>query len=1286
MSRTSPKQRSPRAFSASTIALRRARVPQIRYPADLPVVERRDDLLAALRDHQVVVVAGETGSGKTTQLPKLCLELGRGIEGMIGHTQPRRIAARAVAERLAEELGADLTARDGVVGYKVRFTEHGGRDPLIKVMTDGILLAEIQGDPLLKRYDTLIIDEAHERSLTIDFLIGYLRQLLPRRPDLKVVITSATIDPQRFADHFATPERPVPVVEVSGRTYPVEVRYRPLDEAEESDQISAIADSVDELSREPIGDILVFLSGEREIRDTADALKQKVEQTPRLRGTEIVPLYGRLSAAEQHRVFEQHKARRIVLATNVAETSLTVPGIRYVIDPGTARISRYSNRLKVQRLPIEPISQASADQRKGRCGRVADGICIRLYDEDDFEARPRFTDPEIQRTNLASVMLRMASLGLGDVEAFGFLDAPDPRAVKDGVALLTELGAITTPSAGRRGLSLTDVGRQLARLPLDPRWARMVVAADAAGVLADMLVVAAALSIQDPRETPGEKGSAERQKAQRNHARFADESSDFVTLLNLWDHIKEQQKRLSSSAFRRMCRDENLHYLRVREWQDLVTQLRDIAKDMGLAPGPRRDRDAAAIEALHRSLLTGLLSHVGLRTEDRKDHLGARGSRFAVSPGSALFAKPPTWVMAGELVETTRLWGQHCARIDPAWIEPIAEHLVVRTHSEPRWSKSRGSAIATERVTLYGIPIVTERTVTLGRIDPDTARDLFIRHALVLGEWRIPARSPLFEFWRRNAVLMDELTGLEEKARRRDLVIDEESLVDLYAQRLPPSIVSQQHFERWWRNKRKTQPDRLTLTADDLLHRDVNSVGITVDAFPTVWSSGQVEGDLAYVFDPAADDDGVTATIPLSALTTLSQDDLAELVPAHRAELVAALIRALPKPLRRLLVPAPDVAAAVLPELLPEERLEVGLARALSRRAGVTVTADDFDLDKVPAHLRPTFKVVDGDGAEVARGKDLDALKASLAPALQATLSTAASHLELDDVTEFPAEGIPRRFEALHQGRPLVGYPALVATGGAVHLRVLESQHAQTIAHALGVRTLLQQSLTSPVKRLVATLDNRTKIALGSGPEDSVPAMLDEVVAVAIDDLVRQAGGPPWTAADFDAVRDHVRAHLYATTEGAIVSVARTLESASEVSRSIAAIKPSKPLDPVVADLKLQLDDLIHPGFVLDTGWPRLSELPRYLGAMLQRLERVGGRLDRDLADMLMVQQLQDDWLNLAERTSLASPPPGPLTDIRWQLEELRVSVFASTLKAKGPVSEKRVLAALAGAADSSPH
>lgn len=1285
MSRTSSKKRSQRALSPAAVAQRRARLPRIHYPAELPVVERREDLLNALREHQVVVVAGETGSGKTTQLPKLCLELGRGINGMIGHTQPRRIAARAVAERLADELDTDLASADGIVGYKVRFTEHGGRDPLIKVMTDGIVLAEINSDPLLRRYDTLILDEAHERSLTIDFLIGYLRQLLPRRPDLKIVITSATIDPQRFADHFATPDRPVPVIEVSGRTFPVEVRYRPpSDDADsDDDQVSAIAGAVDELSREPAGDILVFLSGEREIRDTADALAQKVAQTPRLRGTEIVPLYGRLSAAEQHRVFEPHKFRRIVLATNVAETSLTVPGIRYVIDPGTARISRYSNRLKVQRLPIEPISQASADQRKGRCGRVADGICIRLYAEDDYQARPRFTDPEIQRTNLASVMLRMASLGLGSVEAFGFLDPPDPRAVKDGIALLTELGAIAESGSARGDVVLTDIGRQLARLPLDPRWARMVIAADQAGILPDMLVVAAALSIQDPRESPGERGSAERLKAQRLHARFADESSDFVTLLNLWSHIKERQRLLSSSAFRRMCRDENLHYLRIREWQDLVTQLRDITKDMGLTPGQRKPRDAARIEALHRSLLTGLLSHVGLRTEDRKDHLGARGSRFAVSPGSALFAKPPTWVMAGELVETTRLWGQHCARIDPAWIEPAAEHLVVRAHSEPRWSKSRGSAIATERVTLYGIPIVTDRTVSLGSIDPDTARDLFIRHALVLGEWRIPARSPLFDFWRRNAQLLDDLSGLEDKTRRRDLIVDDETLVDLYAQRLPPSIVSQQHFERWWRTKRKTQPDRLTLTEGDLLHRGVDGADATADAFPMVWSSGEVVGDLTYVFDPEAADDGVTATIPLAALTTVSADDVAELVPAHRVDLVTALIRSLPKQLRRHLVPAPDVAAAVLPDLQPGSRLEVSLAQALSRQAALNVTPDDFDLDKVPGHLRPTFKIVDDDGRELARGKDLDALKADVAPALQATLSSAARHLEDDDLTEFPVAGVPRRFESSHEGRTLAGFPALVASAGAVRLQVLEAQAAQAAAHPVGVRSLLQRGLTSPVKPIVASLDNRTKIALGSGPDDSVPAMLEQVVAVAIDHLVRQGGGAPWTAAEFSAVRDHVRVHLYATAESAAIAVARSLEAASGVSRRIAAIKPSPALEPMISDVSQQLTELIHPGFVLDTGWPRLAELPRYLSAIEQRIDRVGARLDRDRADMLMVQQLQADWLKQAAAVTLASPPLGELAQIRWQLEELRVSVFAATLKAKGSVSEKRIMGALASAANS---
>ena len=898
----------------SRLQSRRAAVPEITYP-DLPVSARRDDLLAAIRDHQVVVVAGETGSGKTTQLPKICLELGRGVRGAIGHTQPRRIAARAVAERIAEELAVPL---GGAVGYTVRFADQTSDSTLVKVMTDGVLLAELQRDRMLSGYDTIIVDEAHERSLNIDFILGYLKQLLPRRPDLKVIITSATIDPGRFSRHFGD----APVIEVSGRTYPVEIRYRPpAEEDGDKDLTEAIGEAVEELVTETDGDLLVFLSGEREIRDTADALTRM--QLPR---TEIVPLYARLSAAEQHKVFARHTGRRIVLATNVAETSLTVPGIRCVIDAGTARISRYSHRTKVQRLPIEPISQASANQRSGRCGRVADGICIRLYAEEDYLGRPEFTDPEILRTNLASVILQMTALDLGDVAAFPFVDPPEARNIRDGVQLLEELGALAEQDGARR---LTDIGRTLAELPLDPRLARMVLEADRNGVLHEVLVMAAAVSIQDPRERPVD---AEAQAAQ-SHARFADPESDFLAYLNLWNHLREQQDALSSSAFRRMCKAEYLHYLRVREWQDLYSQLAGVVRGLKFTLADDRkaehpELDQARRDRIHQSLLSGLLSNLGVkdverdkgrgekgRTEKGKerserggDFIGARGARFAVFPGSALFRKPPRWVMAGELVETSRLWARICARIEPQWIEAAAGHLLVRTYSEPTWDADRGAVMAVERVSLYGIPIVAGRRVTYSAVDPELCRELFIRHALVEGEW-----STTHTFFAANRALLADVEDLEHRARRRDLVVDDETLYAFYDSRIPAEAVSARHFDAWWKQARRTEPERLTFDRQMLLTE--RAAEVTEDDYPDHWTAGDLRLPLSYQFEPGADADGVTVHVPVGVLNRLAADGFDWQVPGLRLDLVTALIRSLPKHLRRNFVPAPDHARAVLPRL-----------------------------------------------------------------------------------------------------------------------------------------------------------------------------------------------------------------------------------------------------------------------------------------------------------------------------------------------------------------------------------
>ncbi len=872
--------------------------PSSTTPDTLPVSQRRDDIAKAISENQVVIVAGETGSGKTTQIPKICLELGRGVRGLIGHTQPRRLAARTVAERIAEELRGELGE---TVGYTVRFTDQVSDGTLVKLMTDGILLAEIQRDRMLRRYDTLIIDEAHERSLNIDFILGYLRQLLPRRPDLKVIITSATIDPERFAQHFATDGVPAPIVEVSGRTFPVEMRYRPLtvevgDQTFDRDPVDAVCEAVEELSGEGDGDILVFLSGEREIRDTADALRDR-----RLRGTEIVPLYARLSAAEQHKVFTPHTGRRVVLSTNVAETSLTVPGIRYVVDPGTARISRYSVRTKVQRLPIEPISQASARQRSGRCGRVAEGICIRLYSEEDFEARPAFTEPEILRTNLASVILQMTRSASATSPRSRSSSRPTRRAVRDGIGLLEELGAIERKAQDEQPV-LTAVGRELAQIPVDPRMARMLVEAHRNGCLSEVLVIVSALSIQDVRERPAEF----QQAADEKHARFTVENSDFLAFLELWKYLREQRNELSSNQFRKMCRNEFLHWLRIREWQDLHGQLRQITRGLGWDTTDTPAGEAA----IHQSLLAGLLSHIGLREGDKRDFLGARGSRFAVFPGSSLFKKPPRWVMAAELVETSRLWARMSARIEPEWAEKLAPHLVKRTYSEPHWSSKRGAAMAYERVTLYGIPLVARRAVTYSTIDPETSRDLFIRHALVQGEWQTQHK-----FFHANRALLEDVEELEHRARRRDILVDDDTLYDFYDQRVGPEAVSARHFDSWWKVARRKNPDLLTFTQATVVNAE--SAAVLGGEYPDAWRQGDMQFPLTYQFEPGNEDDGVTARIPIALLAGLRPVGFDWLVPGMRVELVTALIKTLPKTLRRQVVPAPDFAAAALAAVKP---------------------------------------------------------------------------------------------------------------------------------------------------------------------------------------------------------------------------------------------------------------------------------------------------------------------------------------------------------------------------------
>ncbi|SDR31009.1 ATP-dependent RNA helicase HrpA [Thermostaphylospora chromogena] len=1228
------------------LAARRAAVPEITYPEQLPVSARKDDILAAIRDHQVVIVAGETGSGKTTQLPKICLELGRGVRGLIGHTQPRRIAARTVAERIAEELG---TEPGHTVGYKVRFTDRVGDHTLVKVMTDGILLAELQGDRALEQYDTLIIDEAHERSLNIDFILGYLKQLLPRRPDLKVIITSATIDPERFSRHFGG----APIIEVSGRTYPVEVRYRPLREDQE-DQIQAIADAIDELCAEGPGDILVFLSGEREIRDTAEALAKQNHHD-----AEILPLYARLSAAEQHRVFQRHSRRRIVLATNVAETSLTVPGIKYVVDPGFARISRYSHRTKVQRLPIEPISQASANQRKGRCGRVSDGICIRLYSEEDFLSRPEFTDPEILRTNLASVILQMTAIGLGDIAAFPFVEPPDQRQVKDGMNLLVELGAFDSAR------NLTPLGRKLAALPVDPRLARMVLEADRNGCVHEVMVIAAALSIQDPRERPVDK----QQAADEKHRRFADKESDFLTYLNLWNYLQEKQRELSSSQFRRLCRAEFLNYLRVREWQDVYGQLRQMSKSLGVT----LNSTPADPQKIHVSLLAGLLSHIGVKDVDRKggqdgprrpitEYLGARNARFAIWPGSALAKKQPQWVMSAELVETSRLWGRINAKIEPEWIEPLAKHLIKRSYSEPHWEKSQAAVMAYEKVTLYGVPIVAQRKVNYARIDPELCRELFIRHALVEGDW-----DTHHAFFKENRKLLEEVEELEERARRRDILVDDETLFDFYDQRVGEEVVSGRHFDAWWKKVRVDQPDLLNFEKSMLISEHAGEV--SERDYPDVWRQDGLRFPLTYQFEPGADADGVTVHIPLAVLNQVTEDGFDWQIPGLRQELVAALIRSLPKPVRRNFVPAPDYARRVLERVKPRsEPLLDALERELLRMTGVRISREDWRPDQIPDHLRITFRVVDG-RRTVAESKDLAELKRRLAPRLRATLAKAGSGLERRGLREWEIGDLPTTFE---RGR-MKAYPALADEGDSVAVRMFETQAEQRRAMWAGTRRLALLASPSPVKWVLSQLDNQAKLSLSRSPHEGAVALFDDCMACAADALIAECGGPAWEEEGFRRVRDHVRAGLFDAT----LDVVRRVEGILRVWHGIGTTLSQMPPSAAVEDVREQIDNLVYPGFVTATGRRRLPDVLRYLRAAERRLAKLPEDPWRDEDWMLKVHRIEDDYHDLLDRLPPARREDEDVTEIRWMIEELRVSFFAQQLGTPYPVSEKRIRKAM---------
>lgn len=1371
----------------------------ITYPEELPVSERREDIMNAIRDNQVVIIAGETGSGKTTQIPKMCLELGLGEKGLIGHTQPRRLAARSVAERIAEELGQKIGE---TVGYQVRFTSEVGEHSAIKLMTDGILLAEIQNDKLLRRYSTLIIDEAHERSLNIDFILGYLKRILPQRPDLKVIITSATIDPERFARHFSPsyvpgrgiidenlsdeereiaeailPDDAPPIIEVSGRTYPVEIRYRPLkgeedayldDEEvdEDRDPTDAILDAIKELSKEAPGDILIFFSGEREIRDAKDAIEAMVLKSPRL-NYEVLPLYARLSLAEQHRVFSPGSRPRIVLATNVAETSLTVPGIKYVIDTGTARISRYSARTKVQRLPIERISQASANQRSGRCGRVSDGIAIRLYSEEDFTSRPEFTDPEILRTNLAAVILQMIAIGVvrepGDISRFPFVQPPASRAINDGVNLLRELGALTErprhPRKGRgNSATLTAIGRAMAAFPVDPRLARMIIEGGRRGCAKEMMVLAAALTIQDPRERPADV----RAEADAMHARFVDDTSDFSSFLLLWDYINEQQAALSSSQLRKMCHREYINYLRIREWQDLFAQLREMGRTANIHASGGRDINASAHEIdIHKSLLSGLLSHVGVKEEREKDskgrtrgpreYLGARGTKFAIFPGSGLFKKGPDWVLSAELVETSRLWARTNAAIDPQWIEEIGKHLISVQYSEPHWSLSSGAAVAYAKGTLFGLTIYADRPVQYARVDAAAAREIFIQSALVEGQWHTQHK-----FYLRNQRALAEVEELEARLRRRDLRVDDSVLFAFYDARVPAHVTDVRAFDKWWKQARLEDDNFLDFNPEKLINEEASDYDDS--QFPRLWvqrtDSGELTLDLRYEYAPtagiggartdAAKRDGVAVQVPILFLNQLSPEPFRWQIPGLRHELVTALIKSLPKAIRRNFVPAPDVARAACAALEEDyspatDELLPSLALVLRRLRGVVVEPEAFNWDAVPEHLKMSFQVRNARNKILGEGKDLRALQQQLHkeirsaladslgasdeamakmvalaqggsgnsggsgnagssaasakkgaknPGAQANAGASGGVREVSGLTEFPADmfpdgAIPRKVQRVIATQAVNGYPALVDEGSSVGLRIFPTEAEQLHAQRRGIIRLLQLQVPSPVRYVSEHLSHKEKIVFTQNPHGSIDELIRDCTVAALDHLVPHT--PIFTQTEYSELYEHVRAELIETVFDVTKLVAEILSEATALKK---AIKKATSLTTMhaVSDVKGQMENLVYSGFVAQTGYDQLVHIPRYLKAAQVRLTKLGPNLHRDNQLMLTVQDLEDSYDNAVKSLPAGTIVPDALRRVNWMIEELRVSFFAQELGTAYTVSEKRIAKAQREALDAIKH
>ncbi|CAM3324126.1 ATP-dependent RNA helicase HrpA [Pseudomonas floridensis] len=1243
--------------SCAQVTSRRESVPAIRYDDNLPIAAKRDEIKDALLKHQVLIIAGETGSGKTTQLPKICLEIGRGQHGLIGHTQPRRIAARSVASRVADELATPLGA---LVGYQVRFEDQSDSNTLIKLMTDGILLAETQHDRFLERYDTIIVDEAHERSLNIDFLLGYLKTLLPRRPDLKVIITSATIDLQRFSEHF----NDAPIIEVSGRTFPVDTWYRPLtsEQDEEGNSVEddltvdqAILATLDELAaferseRKSPGDVLVFLPGEREIRDAAEVLRKA-----QLKHTEILPLYARLSPAEQQRIFQSHSGRRVVLATNVAETSLTVPGIRYVIDTGTARISRYSYRAKVQRLPIEAISQASANQRKGRCGRVEPGLCVRLYSEEDFNARPEFTDPEILRTNLAAVILQMLHLRLGEITDFPFIEPPDGKAISDGFNLLQELSAVN------RENQLTTLGRQLARLPVDPRMGRMLLEAAKQGSLQEVLIVASAMSVQDVRERPPER----QQAADQAHAQWKDADSDFAGLVNLWRGFEEQRQALTASPLRNWCRRNFLNYLRLREWRDSHRQLSLICRDLQLTV----NKEPADYPKFHKAILSGLLSQIGQKA-DEGDYLGARQRRFWIHPSSGLGKKRPQWLMTAELVETTKLYARMVAKIDADWIEPLAGHLIKKNHFEPHWEKKRGQVVAFEQITLFGLIVVGRRPVHFGPIDPVVSRELFIREGLVRGD--IQSRAKCLSA---NTRLLEQLDELEAKARRRDILADEDTLYAFYEARIPAEIHQTATFDSWYKTESQKNPQLLIMREEDVLAREASEV--TAAQYPDTLRLGELSLSLSYHFEPNHPRDGVTLRVPAPLLLSLPAERLEWLVPGLLETKCIALVRSLPKAVRKNFVPVPDFIKAALQRItFGEGSLPHALGRELLRMTGARVTDEAWGeaAQQLESHLKMNLEIVDGNGKFLGEGRDLDQLTARFAEASQAALAVPQTAKSQQPVEAKVFAPVAQKTQQNIAGLSMTVYPALVEEGGAVKEGRFSTQAEAGYQHRRALQRLLLQQLAESAKFLRSKLPGQTELALLYRELGRVDALIEDILLASLDSCILEGEAElPRDGAGLLSLAERKRADWTGHAERLAKLTLEILKLWHGLQKRF---KGKIDLAQAVAlnDVKAQLGKLVYPGFVRETPAQWLKELPRYLKAIEMRLEKLPGQVQKDRVWSIELAGLWAQYQARADKHSQEGKRDPELAVYRWWMEEYRVSLFAQQLGTRMPVSDKRL-------------